>query len=41
MSDIQQQLQEVTELISLPEVYLKVQRLMNDPTVELHPKLTH
>jgi HD-like signal output (HDOD) protein len=36
MSDIQQQLQEVTELISLPEVYLKVQRLMNDPTSDIY-----
>lgn len=36
MSDIQQQLQEVTELISLPEVYLKVQRLMDDPASDIY-----
>ena len=36
MSDIQQQLLEVTELISLPEVYLKVQRLMNDPASDIY-----
>ena len=36
MSDIQQQLQEVTDLISLPEVYLKVQRLMDDPASDIY-----
>ncbi len=36
MSDIQQSLQEVTELISLPEVYLKVQGLMNDPSSDIY-----
>ena len=36
MSDIQQQLQEVTELISLPEVYLKVRQLMDDPAADIY-----
>ena len=36
MSDIQQQLQEVTELISLPEVYLKMRRLMDDPASDIY-----
>ena len=36
MSDIQQQLQEVTELISLPEVYLKVRQLMDDPSADIY-----
>ena len=36
MPEIQQQLQEVTELISLPEVYLKVQRLMDDPASDIY-----
>ena len=36
MSEIQQQLQEVTDLISLPEVYLKVQRLMDDPASDIY-----
>jgi HD-like signal output (HDOD) protein len=36
MSDIQQKLQEVTELISLPEVYLKVRQLMDDPAADIY-----
>lgn len=32
MQSIESQLQKITELISLPEVYLKINRLMNDPT---------
>ena len=36
MTDIQQSLQEITELISLPEVYLKVRRLMDDPTSDIY-----
>ena len=36
MSDIQQRLQEVTELISLPEVYLKVRQLMDDPAADIY-----
>ena len=36
MPDIQQQLQEVTELISLPEVYLKVRRLMDNPASDIY-----
>ena len=36
MPDIQEHLQEVTELISLPEVYLKVQRLMDDPAADIY-----
>ncbi len=36
MSEIQHRLQEVTELISLPEVYLKVQRLMDDNVSDIY-----
>ena len=36
MSGIEQRLQEVTELISLPEVYLKVRRLMDDPHSDIY-----
>ncbi len=36
MSEIEQRLQEVTELISLPEVYLKVRRLMDDPHSDIY-----
>jgi HD-like signal output (HDOD) protein len=36
MSEIQQRLQEVTELISLPEVYLKVRNLMDDNTSDIY-----
>jgi HD-like signal output (HDOD) protein len=36
MSEIEQRLREVTELISLPEVYLKVRRLMDDPTSDIY-----
>ena len=36
MSEIQQKLQEVTELISLPEVYLKVRQLMDDPAADIY-----
>ncbi len=36
MSEIEQRLQEVTELISLPEVYLKVRRLMDDPNSDIY-----
>ena len=36
MSEIEQALQEVTELISLPEVYLKVRRLMDDPSSDIY-----
>ena len=36
MSEIQQRLQEVTELISLPEVYLKVRRLMDDQAADIY-----
>ena len=36
MSKIEQSLQEVTELISLPEVYLKVRNLMNDPHSDIY-----
>lgn len=36
MSEIQEKLQEVTELISLPEAYLKVRRLMDDPASDIY-----
>jgi len=36
MSEITRSLQEVTELISLPEVYLKVRRLMDDDTSDIY-----
>jgi HD-like signal output (HDOD) protein len=36
MSEIQQRLEEVTELISLPEVYLKVRNLMDDPSADIY-----
>lgn len=36
MSKIEQRLQEVTELISLPEVYLKVRRLVDDPNSDIY-----
>ena len=36
MSEIEQRLQEVTELISLPEVYLQVRRLMDDPHSDIY-----
>lgn len=36
MAEIKQALQDVTELISLPEVYLKVRRLMDDPASEIY-----
>ena len=36
MSEIEQRLQEVTELISLPEVYLKVRQLMDDPASDIY-----
>jgi HD-like signal output (HDOD) protein len=35
MSSFEQRLQQVTELISLPEIYLKNRRLMEDPTSEI------
>jgi len=36
MSEIEQRLQEVTELISLPEVYLKLRRLMDDEHSDIY-----
>lgn len=36
MSEIEKRLQEVTELISLPEVYLKLRRLMDDPRSDIY-----
>lgn len=36
MSEIEKRLQEVTELISLPEVYLKLRRLMVDPNSDIY-----
>ena len=36
MPEIEQRLQEVTELISLPEVYLKVRQLMDDPHSDIY-----
>ncbi len=36
MSEIEQRLQEVTELISLPEVYLRVRQLMDDPDSDIY-----
>ncbi len=35
MPDIEQKIQEITGLISLPEIYLKVRRLMQDETAEI------
>lgn len=49
MSTLESQLQEVTELISLPDIYIKFNQLMDDPTsdnedfaklVQLDPSLT-
>ena len=34
--EIEQQLKEITELISLPEVFLKVRELMDDPTSDIY-----
>jgi len=36
MSEIEQRLKEVTELISLPEIYLKLRRLMDDPHSDIY-----
>ena len=36
MSETEQAIEEVTELISLPEVYLKVRRLMDDPASDIY-----
>lgn len=36
MNNIEQRLREVTELISLPEVYLRVRRLMDDPAADIY-----
>ena len=36
MPDIEQELREITELISLPEVYLKVRELMDDPDSDVN-----
>jgi HD-like signal output (HDOD) protein len=35
MPDIEQKIEEITGLISLPEIYLKVRRLMDDETSEI------
>ena len=35
MSSFEQRLQEVTNLISLPDIYLKIRRLMDDPTSDI------
>ena len=35
MSSFEERLQQVTELISLPEIYLKIRRLMADPTSDI------
>lgn len=35
MSSFEQKLHEITELISLPEIYLRIRRLMADPTSEI------
>ena len=35
MSSFEQRLQQITELISLPEIYLKIRRLMENPTSEI------
>ena len=35
MSQLEDQLQQVTELITLPEVYIKINRLMDDPRSEI------
>ena len=36
MLSIEQSIQEVTELISLPEIYLKIRQLMDDPSSDIH-----
>lgn len=36
ISSIEQQLQQITNLISLPEIYLKVRSLMDDPTSDIY-----
>ena len=36
MAEIEQSLREVTELISLPEVYLRVRQLMDDPDSDIY-----
>ena len=36
MAEIEQRLKEVTELISLPEVYLRVRKLMDDPASDIY-----
>lgn len=36
MSDFEEKLEQVTELISLPEIYLKISALMDDPTSEIN-----
>ncbi len=36
MSEIEQALNEVTELISLPEVYIRVRQLMDDPSSDIY-----
>jgi HD-like signal output (HDOD) protein len=35
MSSFGQRLQQITELISLPEIYLEIRRLMEEPTSEI------
>jgi HD-like signal output (HDOD) protein len=35
MSSFEQRLQQITELISLPEIYLEIWRLMEEPTSEI------
>ena len=35
MPFFEQRLQQFTELISLPEIYLKIRRLMEDPTSDI------
>ena len=35
MPFFEHRLQQFTELISLPEIYLKIRRLMEDPTSEI------
>ena len=35
LPSLEDQLQQVTELISLPEIYLKINRLMDDPTADI------
>lgn len=36
INDIKQQLQDVTELISLPEIYFRFHRVMEDQTADIH-----